>query len=801
MKPDTGFDLVAARFISVVVVLVLAGCATQPSYREGLSLIAQGNDGAALLKLQEALRADPRNAEYRAALLATRERVVRRLLEQAERAAASGKPEEAAESYQRVLAYDANNSRARAGLTVLDRDRRHATLIQEAEAALSKNDLDGTQQRLRQVLAENPNQADARALQRKLAQAAQSATETPRLAAGLRKPLTIEFRDAPLRQIFEVLARTSGLNFIFDRDVRTDQRTTIFLRNSTVEAAVNLLLLTNQLEQRVVDASTIIIYPNTAAKLREYQQLVVRSFWLATADARQVANTIRTIVRSRDVVVDEKLNMIIVRDSPEAVRMAERLVALHDATEPEVMLEVEILEVKRSRLLELGIRWPGQLSLAPLPSATGAALTLDDLRNLSAERIGVTIDPLTIQARRLDTDTNLLANPRIRARNRERARILIGDRLPTITSTSTATGFVSESVNYIDVGLKLDVEPTIYVDGEVAIKISLEVSNIVSQIQTRSGTLAYQLGTRSASTTLRLRDGENQVLAGLIQDDERRSANRLPGLGDVPVVGRLFGTQSDDDAKTEIVLSITPRLIRNIQRPDAYQSEFDGGTEGSLRSRSGGDAGPAAAAPVAGPAATAPPAGLVRADERAAPTSPAPPSSQPGVAPFGGPAAAPAAIGPGGAVPVGAPVASPPGAAQPVAQLSWQGPSSVKVGDSFVVQLSIQSEAALTSVPLTLAFDPAVLQVSAVTEGDYLRRNGAQTSFTSRVDPSGQILITASRASGGATGSAGLVAVSFSARASAAETRVQVQAISPVGLDGRSISTAPPAPFSLRILP
>jgi len=801
MKPDTGFDLVAARFISVVVVLVLAGCATQPSYREGLSLIAQGNDGAALLKLQEALRADPRNAEYRAALLATRERVVRRLLEQAERAAASGKPEEAAESYQRVLAYDANNSRARAGLTVLDRDRRHATLIQEAEAALSKNDLDGTQQRLRQVLAENPNQADARALQRKLAQAAQSATETPQLAAGLRKPLTIEFRDAPLRQIFEVLARTSGLNFIFDRDVRTDQRTTIFLRNSTVEAAVNLLLLTNQLEQRVVDASTIIIYPNTAAKLREYQQLVVRSFWLATADARQVANTISTIVRSRDVVVDEKLNMIIVRDSPEAVRMAERLVALHDATEPEVMLEVEILEVKRSRLLELGIRWPGQLSLAPLPSATGAALTLDDLRNLSAERIGVTIDPLTIQARRLDTDTNLLANPRIRARNRERARILIGDRLPTITSTSTATGFVSESVNYIDVGLKLDVEPTIYVDGEVAIKISLEVSNIVSQIQTRSGTLAYQLGTRSASTTLRLRDGENQVLAGLIQDDERRSANRLPGLGDVPVVGRLFGTQSDDDAKTEIVLSITPRLIRNIQRPDAYQSEFDGGTEGSLRSRSGGDAGPAAAAPVAGPAATAPPAGSVRADERAAPTSPAPPSSQPGVAPFGGPAAAPAAIGPGGAVPVGAPVASPPGAAQPVAQLSWQGPSSVKVGDSFVVQLSIQSEAALTSVPLTLAFDPAVLQVSAVTEGNYLRRNGAQTSFTSRVDPSGQILITASRASGGATGSAGLVAVSFSARASAAETRVQVQAISPVGLDGRSISTAPPAPFSLRILP
>ena len=314
------------------------------------------------------------------------------------------------------------------------------------------------------------------------------------MSAALRKPVTIEFKDAPLRQIFEVLARTAGLNFLFDRDVRADARTSIFLRNSTVESAVGLLLLTNQLDQRIIDASTIIIYPNTPAKAREYQQLVVRTFWLATADARQVANTIRTIARTRDVVVDEKLNMIIVRDSPEAVRMAEKLVALHDALEPEVMLEVEILEIKRSRLLDLGVQWPSQLSLTPLPSAAGGTLTLNDLRNLSSETIGVTVDPLVIQARRFDTDTNLLANPRIRVRNREKARVLIGDRLPTITSTSTATGFVAESVTYIDVGLKLDVEPTIYVDGEVAIRIFLEVSNIVDQVRTRSGTVAYQIG-------------------------------------------------------------------------------------------------------------------------------------------------------------------------------------------------------------------------------------------------------------------------------------------------------------------
>jgi general secretion pathway protein D len=810
--------------LATALVLLLAACASNRSYQEGLELVGQGNDVAALQKLQDALRDDPRNPEYRVALINTRERIVRRLLEQAERANSAGKPAQAVDAYQRVLAVDANNARARAGLTLIERDRRHATLLQEVDEALSKGASDTAQQKLRQVLAENPDQPEARAQQRKLALASQRSTETPQLAAALRKPITIEFRDAPIKQVFEVLARTSGLNFIFDRDVRTDQRTTIFLRNSTVEAAVNLLLLTNQLEQRIVDVSTVIIYPNTAAKLREYQQLVVRSFWLATADARQVANTIRTIVRSRDVVVDEKLNMIIVRDSPEAIRMAERLVVLHDATEPEVMLEVEILEVKRSRLLELGIRWPGQLSLTPLPSTTGGTLTLEDLRNLSAGRIGATIDPLTIQARRLDTDTNLLANPRIRARNRERARILIGDRLPTITSTSTATGFVSESVNYIDVGLKLDVEPTIYLDGEVAIKVALEVSNIVSQVQTRSGTLAYQLGTRSASTTLRLRDGENQVLAGLIQDDDRRSAARVPGFGDVPGLNRLFGTQLDDNAKTEIVLSITPRLIRNVQRLEAYQSEFDAGTEASLRSRAGGEGGaappPAAATPL-GPA----PSG--RADDRpagpqqpsasaapfgsplAAPSSPSAGSSvfspNPGMPSSGSPPSAPIdAIGPSGAVPTGgAPPAtvtpSPAGVAQTVAPLTWQGPSAVKVGDNFVLQLTLQSDTPLTSVPLTLSFDPAVLQALAVTEGDFMRRGGAQTSFTSRIDPTGQILVTASRVAGAASGNASLFSVTFVARSAADATRVQLQNVAPVGLDGRSVTAAPPTPFAVRV--
>jgi general secretion pathway protein D len=275
--------------------------------------------------------------------------------------------------------------------------------------------------------------------------------------------------------------------------------------------------------------------------------------------------------------------MIVLRDSPAAVRLAEKLVALHDLPEPEVMLEVEVLEVKRSKLTDLGVHWPDTLALTPLPSVVDGVLTLRDVLRATSRTTGASITPLTLNLKAESGDTNVLANPRIRTRNREIAKIMIGERLPNITTTATATGFVAETVQYVDIGLKLDVQPTIYADNEVAIKVNLEVSNIVSQLQTRAGSVAYQIGTRNASTVLRLKDGENQVLAGLISDEDRSTAARVPGIGDMPVVGRLFGSQRDDKQKTEIVLSITPRLVRNMVRPDTMRAEFDAGTEGALR--------------------------------------------------------------------------------------------------------------------------------------------------------------------------------------------------------------------------
>lgn len=479
--------------------------------------------------------------------------------------------------------------------------------LREGQDLMAQGRLEEALVRLELALQENPNNAEvrlavaqtreklmARQVQQMQGQLLQEAkrpaeeTQTPRTPekpapSGLDKTINVDFKEATLSQVCQVLFRTAGLNFVFDKDVRTDQPISIMLRRTAVRDVLSLILLSQQLEQRFINPETVMIYPNTPAKARDYQPLSVRSFYLTNIDAKTAAATLRTILKARDLVSDEKQNVVVMRDTPEAIRMAEKLLAVHDMPEPEVMLEVEVLEVKRSRLQELGLLWPGQLTLTPLASTAGGPVTLKDLINTTATTLGTNGPSLTINARAESGDTNLLANPRIRTRNREIAKIMIGDRVPNITTTSTATGFVAESVQYIDIGLKLDVQPTIYLDNEVAIRIALEVSNIVSQVQTKSGTLAYQIGTRNASTVLRLKDGENQVLAGLISDEERSSGNKIPGLGDLPIIGRLFGSKRDEGAKTELVLSITPRLIRNNKRPSIEQTEFSIGPESAMR--------------------------------------------------------------------------------------------------------------------------------------------------------------------------------------------------------------------------
>ncbi len=437
--------------------LGLAGCAsTVIDEAERLSLAGRYEE--ALQSLDAELRRRPQDAVLRTAHSRQRERVIGQLGTQAELALASGRLDEAEQLLARASALDARQPR----------------LLQLAQAVAQAR------------------QARQRSADTATAAVAAEPTQAPSgMSAVFQKPVTLEFREAPLRQVFEALARSSGVNFVFDKDVRADARVSVFLRQVTLDEAMRIILATQQLDRKLLNGHTVLVYPNTSPKQREHQELVTRSLYLVNADPKQVLNLVRVMTKTRDLHVDERLNALVVRDTPEVVRQIEQLIATVDLAEPEVMLAVEVLEVSSDRLNELGLDWPASVSLA-VPGA-GSTVPLSTPTGGSGFRGMVANPALTATLRAVSGSANLLANPTIRARNREKAKVQIGERLPVFTTTAVANAGVSASVSYIDVGLKLDVEPSVQLDGEVIIKVALEVSNLLREVDGPSGSASKAL--------------------------------------------------------------------------------------------------------------------------------------------------------------------------------------------------------------------------------------------------------------------------------------------------------------------
>lgn len=564
------------RLLALCVLLLLGACASNPHFKEANRLIEAGQSEAALEQLEAAVRQDPRNVQYRGALLRERERVSGMRIAQGDAEARAEKFDEAETHYRAALKADPDNRRVGSRLEDLARARDARKLLREARDLFTKNDLAGAEKRVRAALAKSPSYPGARDLLRRVTDAAALEAPAPELAPAFRKPVTLEFREASLRTVFDMLARTSGINFVFDRDVRQDSKLTVFMRDTSLEDALRMILTTNQLDHKVLNQNSVLVYPNTPAKQKDYRELVVRSYYLSSADVKQAAAMVKAIAKTQDIFIDEKLNLMVVKDTPAAIRVTDQLVRSLDLAEPELMLEVELLEVLRSRLDTIGIQYPGSISLGSGASSATSALRVD------SPMFFTTSDPaLVFNLKSTVGRSNLLANPRIRVKNKEKARIMIGDKVPVFTSTA-ANLAVATSVSYLDVGLKLEVEPQVYLNDEVAIKVGLEVSNIVEQVtagSTASPTVAYRIGTRNANTVLQLRDGETQILAGLINDEDRHNASRIPGLGDLPILDRIFGSTNDNKVKTEIVLLITPRVVRNLARPDGVEGDLAFGTD------------------------------------------------------------------------------------------------------------------------------------------------------------------------------------------------------------------------------
>src|SRR6266446_6817905 len=410
-----------------IALLVLAGCAAQRAFDQGRELIDAGKIPEGLAKIDEAYKLDPLNRSYRERYFRLRDFAVQRYLALAEKARASDLFDEAQAAYRQALVLDSANPRASAGLESLRVERRHRALLAEADESFKKGDDASAYAKLKAVLSENSGNREAQLLLRRLEEKSfRAASVAPGLGAALRKPITLEFRDAPLRTVFEMISKNSGLNFLFDRDVRPDLRTTLFVRNTSIEDVIRFVLVTNQLERKVLNENTLLVYPNTPAKAKDYQELTMRSFYLANADVKQTANMVKTLVKTKDMSIDEKLNLLVIRDTPEAVRVVERLIANQDLAEPEVMLEVEVLEVGSNTLYELGIRWPDSVSFSLVgASGTPGTITLREWENRNSDLVRLTVsNPFFALNLRNQLDrSNLLANPRIRVKNKDKARV------------------------------------------------------------------------------------------------------------------------------------------------------------------------------------------------------------------------------------------------------------------------------------------------------------------------------------------------------------------------------------------
>ena len=769
---------VRVRVLALALVFLLAGCAEERIRDDSSQLIASGSFEQGMQMLEQGVQQHPDSVQLRERLLMARSNVLAALIAQAEAARAAGKLDVAEQLLQRAAAFDSSGQRVRTLLADLTIERRQGQALAQAQELIAAQQPDAALKVVNDALKDNRRQPALLALQHRLTvDQRQGQVKAAQRGLAETRPITLDFRDANLRAVLDAVTRNSNVNFVVDKDVRADAKVTVYAKSVRVEDALDMILGSNQLARKVLDDRTVLIYANTPDKQREYQEQLVKVFYLANGDPKGAAAFLKSMIKIRDPYVDEHNNLLSLRDSLENIQLAERLITLFDHPEAEVLIDAQVLEVDATRLTELGINFPNQISLTPLStslssstsgSSGSASFKLSDFP-LGKGNLAIGIPSATLNLQSQIGKVNTLANPQIRTRSREKAKILIGDKIPTITTTTTpgVAGFVSESVTYQDVGIKLEVEPTVFPDDDVAIRLNLEVSALGTQVKTASGTIAYQISTRDASTVLRLRDGETQLLAGLISSDERTSASRLPGLGDLPILGRLFSDQTDSHNRTELVLAITPHIVRNQPHLDAAEAEAWVGTEAYQRLKPAG--GRFDVETVRGPANQ--PSGTAR----------------PAVSPS-------AAAGPQATAPIGAAAAAV--ATGDPAVVSWVSPSEVHAGSLFEVELQLRSGIPLGALGLEVRY-PANLVGLVGPVASTLPEAQASGDLAAHSEPDNVGVLDVPRLVPNAADSAvSLVRLQFKAlRDGAAPLSVKLKPV-----DGGP-KVALPAPLSLKVLP
>jgi general secretion pathway protein D len=573
---------------------------------------------------------------------------------------------------------------------------------------------------------------------------------------GSNQPITLRFQNVKLKEVFEILTKTSGMSVIFDKEVRDDP-ITMFIKDMPTDDALNLILNTNGLLAQRIGPETLLIIPNTKQKLAQYQDLMIRTFYLSNAKAKEAVNLIRTLFESKRVYVDEKINAIVMREEPAKLMLAERVLQSIDRKDAEVQLDLEVLEVDRTKSLKYGVNFAKTAAAGIFPDATKGSnttaptnFTLPQLTTLGPQSYLFTIPgSILLDFFKSDTDAKTLASPKLRVLNGKQANINVGDKQPILLSTTNvlpgqaATGAVPTtstvtSIEFKDTGVKLTVEPIINLSNELTLKMKVEVTRLGDLVTLQASPLIQQFrfGTRTAETVLMMKDDETVVLGGLIQDDFRKTKNTVPWLGELPIIGKsLFTTWTEDVVTTEVVLTITPHIVRTLTGPVPDNLAYWSGTEATY---STSPLFSAQAMPVSMPSATKiekesgplllsmpkpPAAASSQPPQPASQSAPPPPSAAMTPAP---PSVSPA---PGGVAALPKPQTTVP-AVQAALSLR-PSDSSGTVGSEVVCEVAIEGLAGgVTDSSITVSFNPTVLELVRTLEGDLISTGGAGSGLT-----------------------------------------------------------------------
>lgn len=578
MPTDSLMPTAKSAFLTMAIVTLLAACAGPIKRAEQYG--AQDEWMKAVIEYRKAYAKHPENVEYKSRLKQTELKAAdfyyQRGLSQVEQGNLDG----AIVQFQQGLASMPDHSKLLQAMNQTLARKEAESLYQEALSYQEAGKIEDAKDTLRRALQAYPDHPEAtRALDEMEKQQQAGAVEG--LALTSKVPITLNFRQTDLRTAFEFLAKSFGVNVIFDESFKSVP-VTLFAKDVTFEQGLSLLLTTTKTFYKKIGPNTILVAPDSKEKRGQYEDHLVRTFQLNTVRAKDMADILKGVLTVKKLIVNDALNTLIVRDTPEIIELVEKIIDTNDRKSAEMILEVEILEVNRTKAERLGLDFGAYAFTAAVPSA----LTFkSSIRTQLRDTATLTVPAVTFRFFKQDVDAKTLANPKIRVLHGKSAKIHIGDRVPLRASTIVdATGQTRTTFEYRDVGIKLTAEPTIHIDNSATVKLGLEVSSLGQNVGTVNEP-AFQIGTRNAETVMLLRDGETAILGGLIRDEERNNRVKVPGLGDIPALGSLFTSYDDSRGRTDVLLTITPRVVRSWDLAGRNAREFYSGSENNYSTK------------------------------------------------------------------------------------------------------------------------------------------------------------------------------------------------------------------------